>query len=101
MQRFEQGEAHLSDYELRYMFKHYHKTDELLKECNVNGLCVAIFDLGQAYRRFFEYHKERPDVKFIQKKIEHYIRISKTMSVDIQNSKPRRIVNNYIVKYRL
>ncbi|MCL2814598.1 MAG: helix-turn-helix domain-containing protein, partial [Oscillospiraceae bacterium] len=72
MRRFEKGEPNLSDYELRDMFKQYKKTDEYLKDLNVNGLCVAIFDLGQAYKRFFKYHTEHPDVKFSQKKIEHY-----------------------------
>jgi len=80
MKRFRAGEKNLSDYDLRDMFKRYQKTNEFLKGCNVNGLCVAIFDLGQAYKRFFKYHKEHPDIKFSKKKIEHFIRIGKTIT---------------------
>jgi putative transposase len=80
MRRFEQGEKHLSDYDLRDIFKQYQKTNEFLKGCNVNGLCIAIFDLGQAYRRFFKYHKEHPGEKFSKKKIERYKRISKSLT---------------------
>ena len=80
MRRFENGERHLSDYELRDMFKEHQKTDEFLRECNVNGMCVAIFDLGQAYRRFFDYHRGHQDAKFSQKKIEHLIRVGKPVT---------------------
>ena len=80
MRRFEQGEKHLSDYELRDLFKQHMKADEFLKDCNVNGMCVAIFDLGQAYKRFFKYHKEHPDTKFSKKKLEKYARAGKAIT---------------------
>jgi putative transposase len=80
MRRFERGETHLSDYELRDLFKQHQKTDEFIKECNVNGLCVAIFDLGQAYRRFFKHHKEHPDMKFSEKKKQHLVRVGKPVT---------------------
>ena len=80
MRRFEQGEKHLSDYELRDLFKQHMKADEFLKDCNVNGMCVAVFDLGQAYKRFFKYHKEHPDTKFSKKKLEKYARAGKPVT---------------------
>jgi len=95
MRRFEQGEMHLSDYELRDMFKQHQKTNEFLKGCNVNGLCVAIFDLGQAYRRFFKYHKEHPDIKFNKKKIEHLIRIGKSITSYDMIAHPKFKVKRY------
>ena len=67
----------------------------------MNGLCVAIFDLGQAYRRFFKYHgigspiPEHPDVKFSQKKIEHYIRIGKTITFYDMVAHPKFKVKRY------
>jgi len=95
MKRFEKGELHLSDYELRDMFKEYKKTDEFLRDLNVNGLCVAIFDLGQAYKRFFKYHKEHPDLKFSQKKIEHYKRIGKPITSYDMIAHPKFKIKRY------
>jgi len=80
MRRFEQGEKHLSEYDLRKIFRKHRKTDEQLSACDANALCMAIFDLSNAYKRFFKHHRENPGEKFSKKKLEHFKRIGKSVT---------------------
>lgn len=80
MERFENGEKFLSQFDLRKEFRKIRKLpgNEWLTECGANAMCMAFTDLDVAYSRFFKAQKQNK--KFCDKTIARAKRLGKNLS---------------------
>ena len=79
MEEYQTTGKHISEYDLRKEFRKVRNEDEWLKGCAANSLCMALFDLSTAYKRFFRVQKQGSE-KFSKKTIEKAKRRGKKLT---------------------
>ena len=80
MERFKNGEKHLSAYDMKKVLTQLKKQDDYKWLCNVSSqtLAMALLDLGKAYQRFFKIQKEGE--KFTKAKIAKFKRLGRKLT---------------------
>ena len=91
MENFREGRKLQSDYDLRKEFTVLRNSGERpwLPDVSNNVTKQAIKDLCIAYRNFFRKQKQAGYVKYSPKKIEHFARIGKKLTVYDMNGHPK------------
>ena len=91
MANFREGRKFQNNYELRKEFTLLRNSDEFswLQTISNNVTKQAIKDLHQAFTMFFDEQKKSDYVKYSQKKIEHFARIGKKLTVYDMNGHPK------------
>ena len=91
MANFREGRKFQSNYELRKEFTLLRNSDEFswLQTISNNVIKQAIKDLHRAFTRFFLKQKRSDYVNYSKKKIEHFARIGKKLTVYDMNGHPK------------
>lgn len=90
MKAFAKGESFLTDSKLRKEFTQFKKTETgaWLNQISNNVMKQAIKDCCEAYGNFFREYK-KTGVKYSKKKIEHFARIGRSLSVYDMKGHPK------------
>jgi len=104
MERFKNGEKHLSAFDMKKVLTQLKKQDEYkwLNSISSHTLSAALLDLGDAYHRFFEIQKQGE--KFTKAKIARFKRLNKKLTTYDMKGHPKfkkkaKAKQNFYVRY--
>ena len=91
MTRFENKEKRLSLNDIKKEFRKFRNSEEgkWLQNINASTCVKALDDLDDAFQRYFEKQKEAKYVRFSQKKIAKFARLSKKLTIYDSHGHPK------------